>query len=80
MCPTRPSIWTGNPHINKTMKKIRAYQYAMELPMLELSLRDRVSNTEIRRRTRVEALVHKITTLKCNWVGQITRMTDGRWT
>lgn len=52
----------------------------MERSMLGISLRDRIPNTEIRRRTGVQDAVERITILKWNWAGHVARMTDNRWT
>lgn len=39
--------------------------------MLEISLRDRVPNAEIRRRMRVDDVFEQITELNCNWTVHI---------
>lgn len=62
------------------VKKIRTTQFAMERSILGLSLRDRVPNHEIRRRSGVQDAIQKITMLKWNWAGHVARMTDNRWT
>lgn len=64
----------------RTIHKIRVAQRAMERSMLGISLRDRVPNHEIRRRTRVVDAIERITTLKWNWAGHVARLTDNRWT
>ncbi|KAI8423169.1 hypothetical protein MSG28_014224 [Choristoneura fumiferana] len=52
---------------------------AMERGMLGVSLRDRIRNTEIRRRTKVTDIAGKICKLKWQWAGHIARRTDNRW-
>lgn len=64
----------------KTIKKIQITQRAMERSMLGVSLRDRIQNREIRRRTGVADAIERITTLKWNWAGHIARASDNRWT
>ncbi|KAJ8726778.1 hypothetical protein PYW08_007034 [Mythimna loreyi] len=52
---------------------------AMERAMLEVSLRVRIRNEEMRRRTRVTDISRRIAKLKWQWAGHIARRTDGRW-
>ena len=47
--------------------------------MLGVSLRDRIRNEEIRRRTKVTDIARKISNLKWQWAGHIARRTDNRW-
>ncbi|PZC73135.1 hypothetical protein B5X24_HaOG209993 [Helicoverpa armigera] len=42
-------------------------------------LRDRIRNEEIRRRTKVTDIAHRISKLKWQWAGHIARRADGRW-
>ena len=63
-----------------TATKLRVAQRRMERSMLGLTLRDRVRNEEIRRRTGVTDVIERIAWLKWNWAGHVARMTDGRWT
>ncbi|KAI8424203.1 hypothetical protein MSG28_002783 [Choristoneura fumiferana] len=49
----------------------------MERAMLRVSSRDRIRNTEIRRRTKVTDIAVKICKLKWQWAGHIARQTDG---
>ena len=63
----------------ETIRKMRVAQRAMERAMLGVSLRDRIRNTEIRRRTKVEDVGVKIARLKWRWAGHISRRDDGRW-
>ena len=59
--------------------KLKVAQRAMERAMLGVSLRDRIRNEEIRRRTKVTDIAQRISKLKWQWAGHIARRTDGRW-
>ncbi|CAH2226067.1 jg24551 [Pararge aegeria aegeria] len=50
----------------------------MERAMLGVSLRDRIRNDEIRRRTEVTDLAQRISKFKWQWAGHVCRRTDGR--
>ncbi|CAH2229492.1 jg20864 [Pararge aegeria aegeria] len=47
--------------------------------MLGVSLRDRIRNVEIRRRTKVTDIAQRVAKLKWQWAGHIVRRKDGRW-
>ncbi|CAH2237422.1 jg11277 [Pararge aegeria aegeria] len=47
--------------------------------MLGVSLRDRIRNVEIRRRTRVTDIAQRVAKLKWRWAGHIVRRKNGRW-
>jgi hypothetical protein len=47
--------------------------------LLGVSLRDRISNDEISKRTKVADIARRIADLKYQWAGHIARRTDGRW-
>ncbi|CAH2268372.1 jg15826 [Pararge aegeria aegeria] len=51
----------------------------MERAMLGVSLRDRIRNVEIRRRTKVTDIAQQVAKLKWQWAGHIVRRKDGRW-
>jgi len=53
---------------------------SMERIMLGLSLRDRVPNTEVRRRSGVTDCITRISTLKWNWAGHLARINDDKST
>jgi len=57
----------------KTINRIRVTQRVMERSMLGISLRDRIHNNEITRRTGVVDAVERIATLKWNCAGHIAR-------
>ncbi|CAG9137498.1 unnamed protein product [Plutella xylostella] len=59
--------------------KFRVAQRAMERAMLGVSLRDRIRNEEIRRRTKVTDIAKRISTLKWQWAGHVARRADDRW-
>jgi hypothetical protein len=51
----------------------------MERAMLGVSLQDRIRNQVIRQRTKVIDIAHRISMLKWQWAGHISRRTDNRW-
>ncbi|RVE41080.1 hypothetical protein evm_014267 [Chilo suppressalis] len=59
--------------------QFKVAQRAMERAMLGVSLKDRIRNDVIRQRTRVTDIAHRISKLKWQWAGHISRRTDGRW-
>jgi hypothetical protein len=54
-------------------------QRAMAKAMLGVSLRDRIRNDEMRKRTKVTDIARRIADLKWQWAGHNARRTDGRW-
>ncbi|XP_064073992.1 uncharacterized protein LOC135193837 [Vanessa tameamea] len=61
------------------LRRLRVTQRAMGRAMLSVSLRDRIRNKEIRRRTKVTDVAKRVSELKWQWAGHIARRTDGRW-
>ncbi|KAG6440870.1 hypothetical protein O3G_MSEX001526 [Manduca sexta] len=61
------------------IRRLKVTQRAMERAMLGISQRDRIRNEEIRRRTKVTDIAHRISKLKWQWAGHIARRTDDRW-
>ncbi|PZC76985.1 hypothetical protein B5X24_HaOG203936 [Helicoverpa armigera] len=51
----------------------------MERAMLGVSLRDGIRNEEIRRRTKVIDIAHRLSKLKWQWAGHIARRAEDRW-
>ncbi|CAH2243373.1 jg5178 [Pararge aegeria aegeria] len=51
----------------------------MERAMLGVSLRNKIKNVEIRRRTKVTDIAQRVAKLKWQWAGHIVRRRDGRW-
>ena len=60
------------------LRRLRITQRAMERAMLGVSLRDRLRNEYIRKRTKVTDIALRICKLKWQWAGHIARRTDGR--
>ena len=52
----------------------------MERALLGISLRERIHNENIRRRTGVTDVIERIAKLKWQWVGHIGRPYRKRWT
>ncbi|CAG9788817.1 unnamed protein product [Diatraea saccharalis] len=63
----------------RLVHKLKVAQRAMERAMLGVSLRDRIKNEVIRQRTKVIDIAHRISKLKWQWAGHISRRTDNRW-
>ncbi|CAH2260552.1 jg18260 [Pararge aegeria aegeria] len=61
------------------IRRLRVTQRAMERAMLGVSLRDRIRNVEIRRRTRVTDIAQRVAKLKWQWADHLVRRKDGRW-
>ena len=60
--------------------KLEVTERAMERIMLGISLKDHITNEEIRRRSKVQDVVELSRINKLNWAGHVSRMKDGRWT
>ena len=52
----------------------------MERRILNINLQERITNTEIRKRTKIKDVIEKICVLKWNWAGHIGRMIYNKWT
>ena len=61
------------------IRRLRVTQRAMERAMLGVSLRDRIRNEEIRRRTKITDIAQRVAELKWQWAGHVVRTADGRW-
>jgi hypothetical protein len=61
------------------IRRLNVTQRAMERAKLGVSLRDRIRNYEIRKRTKVIDIARRIADLKWQWSGYIVRRTDGPW-
>ena len=59
--------------------QFKVAQRAMERAMLGVSLKDRIRNEYIRHRTKVIDIAQRISKLKWQWAGHISRRTDNRW-
>ena len=58
------------------IRKLKVAQRAMEKAMFGVFLRDKLRNEDIRSRTRVTNMAHRISKLKWQWAGHIVRRTD----
>ncbi|CAH2217693.1 jg26591 [Pararge aegeria aegeria] len=61
------------------IRRLRVAQPAKERAMLGVSLRDKIRNKEIRKRTRVTEIAQRVAKLKLQWAGHVAWRTDGRW-
>ena len=59
--------------------QFKVAQRAMKRAILKVSLADRIRNEAIRQRTEVTDVARRISTLKWNTTGHVSRHTDGRW-
>lgn len=64
----------------KSASRLQVTQRRMERSMLGITLRDRMSNEDLRRRTRVTDVIIRIAKLKWSWAGHVARLSDIRWT
>lgn len=64
----------------RSAERLRTTQRAMERAMLGISLRDRIRNEEIRKRTRVTDVMRRAAELKWRWAGHVARQDPSRWT
>ena len=64
----------------KSASRLRVTQRAMERAMLNISLRDKIRNVEIRRRTKVNDVMEEIAANKWRWAGHVARQDSNRWT
>lgn len=53
--------------------KLRKAQGALERRMLEISLRYQIKNEQKRRRTEIKDTIHRLATLKWQWVGHLAK-------
>ena len=61
-------------------EKLAVTQRAMERRMCGVSIRDRISNKELRQRSGLRDVVNGMYEAKRRWAGHIVRMNDNRWT
>jgi Reverse transcriptase (RNA-dependent DNA polymerase) len=64
----------------KTANRFRVTQRAIERAMLNISLKDKIKNEDIRRRTKVRDVIEEIAAKKWRWAGHIARQHSSRWT
>ncbi|KAL1446028.1 hypothetical protein WDU94_012330 [Cyamophila willieti] len=78
-----PAITYGSETWNTTKKEeegLSVTQRAIERRMCNISLRDHIRNTEIRKKTKVKDVVETVYTSKRKWAGHVARVKDNRWT
>jgi hypothetical protein len=63
----------------RLVHKFKVAQRVMERAMLGVSLGDRIRYQVIQQRTKVTDIAHRISMLKWQWAGHISRRTDNRW-
>jgi hypothetical protein len=63
----------------RLVHKFKGAQRAMERAMLGVSQRDRIRNQVFWQRSKVTDIAHRISMLKWQWAGHISRRTDNRW-
>lgn len=69
--------WTTTKYLEN---KLQTAQRAMERKMLQISIRDKVRCSEIRKKTGVKDIIEKIKEAKWRWAGHVARLNDNRWT
>ena len=65
---------------NKILNRLRTTQRAMERSMMNITRRDKWSNTRLRNSTKVEDIIERVKDNKHRWAGHIIRRQDSRWT
>ena len=69
-------IWTTTKQLEQ---KLITAQRAMERRMLNITIRDKIRNSEIRKQTQVKDIMVKIKA-KWRWIGHLIHRDDNRWT
>ena len=69
--------WAPN---NSIINRLQVTQRTMERRILNINLQDRITNTKIRKTTKVKDVIKKICARKLNWAGHIGRMAYNKWT
>lgn len=64
----------------RSVKRLRTTQRAIERRMLGISLRDRVRNEIIRQKTKVTDIIERAAHLKWQWAGHVARQNNSKWT
>ena len=63
----------------RNAQRLRVMQRAIERRMLGVSLRDRIRNEELRRRSKIKDVIERIAELKWSWAGHVARQSDTKW-
>ena len=67
--------------LNKQMtNRLRTAQRAIKRKMLDLKLKDKITCSEIRKRTKIIDIIEYTLKQKWKWAGHIARLKDNRWT
>ena len=69
--------WTTTKYLEQ---KLMTAQHAMERRMLNITLRDKVRNSEIRNKNQSQRHHWKIKEAKWRWAGHVAKRNDNRWT
>ena len=69
--------WTTTKQLEQ---KLITAQRRMERRMLNIKIRDKIRNTEIRKQTHVKDIMVKIKEAKRRWAGHLMCKDDNRWT
>ena len=73
VCMIHIQLATYGTLTEKSVNPLRTTQRAMERAMLGISLRERIRNENIIRRTGVTDVIERIAKLKWQWIGHIGR-------
>ena len=77
-----PALLYGAQTWNLTQQQKTSLQVAqrkMERKILQITLKDHIKNTEIRRKTQVKDASHTAQILKWRWAGHVVRLNHNRW-
>ena len=81
MCNSNNDIWAETWTTTKQLEqKLITAQRAMERRMLNITIRDKVRNSDIRKQTQIKDIMVKIKEAKWRWAGHVMRRDDNRWT
>ena len=69
--------WTTTKQLQQ---KLTTAQRAMERRMLNITIREKIRNTEIMKQTQVKHIMVKIKEAKWRWASYLMRRDDNRWT
>ena len=69
--------WTTTKRLEK---KLNVTERAIERILIGVTRRDRVTNTDLRKKTEVRDIILEIKSKKWRWAGHLARREDNRWT
>ena len=64
---------------NNQKEKLQVTQRKMERMMLGISRREHITNTQLRRQSKLDDVLERTQKLKWNWAGHVVRQDDSRW-